>query len=990
VCPDENVLGAYVARALDARAREHVECHLDTCAACLLATSEFARSDESTFPEGIAGKPKEHEPAAGACIGRYRLLRYVGQGAMGRVYAAQDTQLDRRVALKLLRVDSRGLDDAHARMLREARAMAQLSHPNVVTVYDAGDADGRTFIAMEFVEGRTLAAWLAERKRPWQRTLDVLLAAGRGLSAAHAAGIVHRDFKPENVLIDSDERVAVVDFGLAATHRDHSPPSGPTGLDADAFSRSEVSTVSGTVLGTPRYMSPEQQKGLKVDARTDQFSFALVAHEALFGTLPVGDCRAPETPDADGPPPALYRAMCKGLSNDPMERYGTLEELLRALQDALAPRAPRFRAPLAATAATIFVGAAALFGARVLQRPTVVTVAPAAASASAAEMPRPGGRWTALILPLDNRAAEPLLDGTFERIVDRTLYPSHLIDSALGFTLRGLAREIDPAADTLTDGVLKGLTARPSAVAVVRSRSSREGGKLVLDLDAFRGLSTLPFFHAQERVRTPDEVVGAGVRLGSALRAALGDPAPAAEGGSLASEPLEVVHEWAIAQQLRLQEETEDALNHANRAVAAAPDFADAHVELARCFLSQHQTPEAAQQYALALRNESQLSEHERLLVLGESYDAQDEHVQAIALFERALAHWPYDLEVERRIVTNATAAGDFRLALELADRAASERPSVRTRTSLVAACLNNNQLERAAAEGEAALAAYDRPVAYLFIDTAVAEALMGQVGRAQAILTRMSSVDDEFADEGMADLALFEGRLADAEALLRRWTDAAEAKGDPGLARSEYLTLAELLLRRGDRAGAGRAATQALQGSEEEDALGHQYEILRALVDAGLAAKVLPKVDEWAKSGSSDRRMYARILEGDLARVAGRLDEAVSAYREAARVRDTWMIHAQLGAAYLLRKEWEEADQELSICWARRGEAALVSAPALHFLPSIVLGLARARDGQGRADASETYRQLVAIEPSPQNDPYATMARERLAALSGPPQAKR
>src|ERR1041385_1014931 len=217
------------------------------------------------------------ELVEGAQFGRFRIEQRLGAGAMGVVYVAHDTQLGRRVAVKVLRNQS---GPAEARLLREAQVMARLAHPNVVVLYDAGMVAGQMFIAMELVEGETLAAWL-ERRHSWQEVLERFLQSGRGLAAAHASGIVHRDFKPANVLVGTDGRARVLDFGVAreASELGTSPApvheGGPGAL-----------TETGTILGTPAYMAPEQRRGERATEASDQFSFCVSLWEGLAGARP--------------------------------------------------------------------------------------------------------------------------------------------------------------------------------------------------------------------------------------------------------------------------------------------------------------------------------------------------------------------------------------------------------------------------------------------------------------------------------------------------------------------------------------------------------------------------------------------------------------------------------------------------------------------------------------------------------------------------------
>ena len=302
-------------------------------------------------------KADEEDLEPGTMITRYRILTRLGAGGMGVVYRAHDAQLDREVALKVMRV-AEGGTDGRARMLREARAAAKIRHPNVVTVYDADVVHERVFIAMELIDGVTLKAYFRGRARAWREVVAVLLGAGEGLAAAHAAGLVHRDFKPDDVLVEAGGRVRVLDFGLARPAYDVEGPtlkSGSVEAVSDGPLVLRTLTQTGTVVGTPAYMAPEQHRGLAVDARSDQFSFCVTLFECLFKQRPfAGDTQAELTlnviegrlmlPGDRGDAPAeLMAALVRGLAVEPSARHSSLADLLHELRTILDKYEPRNR-----------------------------------------------------------------------------------------------------------------------------------------------------------------------------------------------------------------------------------------------------------------------------------------------------------------------------------------------------------------------------------------------------------------------------------------------------------------------------------------------------------------------------------------------------------------------------------------------------------------------------------------------------------------------
>ena len=276
-------------------------------------------------------------------IGRYLIQQRLGQGGMGAVFAGWDPELDRRVAIKLLAPSVRVTDTARLRMLREAQALAAISHPSVVSIYEVGVHEGLPFIAMEHVEAPTLRRWLRERPQ-WRDVLEVFLSAAAGLDAAHGRGIVHRDFKPSNAMVEAGGRVRVVDFGLAriAAFEEEEAPTDP----AMDLSATQSVTMTGAVVGTPAYMAPEQHLGAVVGPAADQYAFCVVLWEALFGIHPwysassqallgeIRDARPRKGTTPPGLPGAVRRVLRRGMRLEPRRRYPSMRSLIRELRSA--------------------------------------------------------------------------------------------------------------------------------------------------------------------------------------------------------------------------------------------------------------------------------------------------------------------------------------------------------------------------------------------------------------------------------------------------------------------------------------------------------------------------------------------------------------------------------------------------------------------------------------------------------------------------------
>ena len=310
----------------------------------------------------------EAPPQPGDRIGTFVVQRVLGAGAMGVVVLALDPELDRPVAIKLLAPHYGDGDVARQRLIREAQAVARLSHPNVVSVHQVGTHGERVYMVMEFVDGGTLAQWMRAQPRSVAEIVGVYRQAAQGLAAAHAAGLVHRDFKPDNALIGRDGRVRVSDFGLV-TPTGAEAGHGPTGtVNSEADARL---TQTGALLGTPAYMAPEQFAGLPVDARSDQFALCVALFEALHGVRPyggdnVGQLYASISAGKLEParradvPASLQGAIVRGLSADPHARHASMEALVAAL--AQVPAAPRTSGPPVAVAVAGLVAVLAIGG----------------------------------------------------------------------------------------------------------------------------------------------------------------------------------------------------------------------------------------------------------------------------------------------------------------------------------------------------------------------------------------------------------------------------------------------------------------------------------------------------------------------------------------------------------------------------------------------------------------------------------------------------
>ncbi len=347
-CLQDNSIAELLDGAADQARLAELEAHLDGCVACRQLLAGVAASSRTQAGAPRLGAEPSQELAPGSLLGGYSIERTIGEGAMGVVYLAHDAQLQRRAAVKLIRFRVHPRRDAlRARFVREAQAMARITHANVVGIYGVGvSPEGDLFIAMQLIEGGTVRQWLQERARGWREMLAVYLEAGEGLAATHARGLVHRDFKPDNVMVDQSGRALVTDFGLARATEAVLHEAGASEAEA---ARAQLSSIlvtgPGAIIGSPAYMAPEQMLSAFADARSDLFAFCVSLYEALYGERPFAGTTLEEVQASiraqavrpslqRGVPSGLRAALLPGLRAAPEQRPESISALLQELRRA--------------------------------------------------------------------------------------------------------------------------------------------------------------------------------------------------------------------------------------------------------------------------------------------------------------------------------------------------------------------------------------------------------------------------------------------------------------------------------------------------------------------------------------------------------------------------------------------------------------------------------------------------------------------------------
>ncbi|HTR53042.1 MAG TPA: protein kinase [Kofleriaceae bacterium] len=940
------------------------------------------RQDRPSRPSRPSGNTSEADFGP-----RYRVLARLGAGGMGEVYRAYDTQLKGNVALKIVRGDV-DHDSALARFRREIALARKVTSPNVLRVYDLAEHEGLQFLSMELVEGEDLAALLKREKRlPPPRALALFRQVCLGLLAAHAEGVVHRDLKPQNVLVDKDDRVRVADFGLARS-------IGESGL-----------TVTGEILGSPAYMSPEQVKGEPADERSDIYSAGVMLYQLITGTTPfkgdsahqVMEVRLHKAPRpiaevVEDAPPFVQRIVSRCLQLDPAQRYPSIASLIEELDRAGAATEPvargssRARYAVLGGAAGVVLAAGAVLAVLHAREPGEVTPAPAAnVPAPPAPVPptKPGaqpalpttGLVTVVVLPFENRTSEPAFESMLDTVLYFALRRSERIDPIGGGDLRAEAAAL--GSDVALDDVGKRLAERDRVeVVVARGTITSENAGFTLTLTAKNAGAGTTLVSKTAHAGSLGDVIAADVQLASELRVALGEQLTADERtrNSL-SASLEADREFTLGRDLSNVGDDENALAHLERAVAKDPEFAWAHDLLAVTNGNLGHDVSARASYALAIKGLDRIGERDRLKILGDYYrTVTEDYDRAVESYRQLLAKWPADPSAETNLSWAYEAMPNARLALEAAQRAAEHHPrDPIIRSNLPTFEIGAGQFTQAKQACEEAVRSSSRPDFQVYFALAFADVLLGDRDDALAAYAKIAELAPPVGTEASADFAIGEGRLAEATAMLEQRSAADLKAHSLESYEIDQLLLAEARLRQGNKAAARVAATHV---TKDPGALMFAAFVELAAGDDKRALAIAAKLShEVARS----RRASAKAIEAEALRVHGKPLDSMVAFEDVIHTEDKPLYHLWYARAAIDAGHFAEAYHDLQLALARRGEAALNFGgfPAYRIVPLFTYYLAKAQTGLGSPAAKASYQAFLAMLHEPDaSDIYAADAR--------------
>jgi tetratricopeptide (TPR) repeat protein/tRNA A-37 threonylcarbamoyl transferase component Bud32 len=955
-------------------------------------------------PEGTAsfGRNRTVTKSCGPLkrVKHYGLLSLIGKGGMGEVYLAQDAKLDRRVAVKFLPDSLNEEPKARERFLREAKAAAALDHPFICKVFEAGEFQGRSYIVMEYVEGKSLRDLIAEGPIPLPDALKAALEVAEALEAAHDKGIVHRDLKPANLMCTPQGHIKVMDFGLAKH-----VVSGETDVAAGALSRTMTAdpgrqsiTTPGMVVGTIAYMSPEQARGEPVDARTDIFSLGVVLMEMISGKHPFDKPTPIETLTSvlrDSPPPVhvkpkalipdVGRILNRAMAKDASARYAKIGEMAADIRDLLIEVAPGrwlgFKNPwVRAAAAVAGVAVLAVIGLYLLRPPGAGGPAPSPESVSV------------LITDVENRTGDPMFDGVLEQLLSIGLGGAEHISVYERGQARDLILRLDPAAEgRLTPQNARPLCVREGIQTVISASIRQEKNGYLITVRAEDSLKGRVLAETDQPIREKKDILKVADLISAKLMDGLGlipeDSSEALIKETFTTTSLEAMKAYADAQDLSAKGKNEDAIAAYNRAVDLDPNFGRAYAGLAAGYYARGEMQLAEGFYQEALERIGQMTDREKHRTRGGYYLFMNNFKRAIEEYTALLKLFPKDVAGRTNLALAHFMGYRMREAFEEGLGALEYEPdNLDNRYNQSWYALASGDFARAKQEARKTLE-IEPSYVKAFVVLALADVAEGRNSEAAGLYGQAAALGQQggsFGATGAADLAVYEGRLDEAAKILEAGIAADVKSGSDYRAADKSVVLAKVRSLRGDNDRAAEAAERAVKLSGREETL---FAAAQVLMEAGREDRARSIAGDLGKRVQDVHQAYAKMIGGYLSLSRGDTANAVRCFDEAQAFADTWLGRFALGRAYVEAGAFTEALSEFEKCEKRRGEALSVflnDLPTARYLDSLEYYVGRAEEGLGKsAAARDAYQAFLKIKANA--DPGQALvedARRRLGVL--------
>lgn len=951
------------------------------------SSAETLESSVLPHPQAARSDVSKRTPDFGP---RYRVERILGEGGMGTVYKAWDKELERPVALKLVRRDLTYDPDVSQRFKQELLLASKISHRNILRIHDLGDGPGDTkFISMAYVEGEDLHRLLKREKHfPLQRALNIARQLCAALEAAHAEGVIHRDLKPQNILVDHNDHVYVSDFGLAKS------------LEGDLGM-----TRTGQFLGTPRYMSPEQVDLSHVDARSDLYAFGLILCELVTGTLPFEHVDStmqmmyqrvhepPKDPKKLNPelPDYLAKIIQKCLERDVALRYQSAAEILADLDASHAPILNHHSRVASVVAkvverprnAWLVAAAAVLLLAGILVAPPVRHALFPGATLTAGKALAP---VSVLVADFTNHTGDPVFDGTLEPLFNVALEGASFVNAFSRGEAREAARKLPNPTDKLDEQASRLIAVSQGIGAVVIGSLSRRGDGYKISVEALDARTGNSIATADALAANKDEVLRDIPKLAAPIRKALGDTTPESVqfhtvSGGFSAASLEVVHLEAVGMAQQFEGKFEEALQSFSKAAELDPNFARAYSGMAASAINLDRQKDAEKYIKLAMEHEDRMTERERYrnrglfyLTTGNWQKCVDEYTQLVDRYpaERVGQSNLATCLAQLRNIPKAVEAG--RKVVEIAPKSALYRLNFSFLSSLNGDFKTGEQEARAALQLNPA-----SEVGFLILGEAqVGQGQLAQARESYQQLEKLSEMGSSMAATALADLALYEGRFEEAVRILERGAAADLAAKSPDGAANKFVALAYTQLSREKKGPAVKAAEQALANSQ---AVSIRFLAARVFVETGEVTKAQKLAAGLASELLVEPQAYAKIILGKVALKRGDAPGAIKALTDANNLLDTWIGRFELGRAYLQAGAFVEADSEFDRCVKRRGEALelfMDDVPTYGYFPPVYYYQGRVREGLKSPESVSSYHAYLNIREKAGEDPLLPEVRRR------------
>ena len=926
---------------------------------------------------------------------RYQIIQILGEGGMGAVYKAKDVELDRVIALKVIRPELASNPEILQRFKQELILARQVTDRNVIRIFDLGEANGIKFITMEYVEGESLYHILRRQgKVPVDEAVEIMRQMLSGLQAAHREGVIHRDLKPGNIMRDSQGRIVVMDFGLARS------------LEGDGMTR------TGTMMGTMEYMSPEQAQAKELDSRSDIFTVGLICYELLTGKMPyhadsvvasllkrMQERAAPPSDwDASIPEP-VSELVSRCLERDPADRWQSAQQILDRIDEIQGKRPLSVLAsspPSRLATADSVVQAPLPRPGKSTKRLVLGGLALAAVAGLAAaggwflrSRPRTGQAHktvTVLVADFTNHTGDPVFDGTLEPMFNVAMEGASFVRAYNRGTARKLAEKLPNPTDKLDEQSARLVALSQGVSAVITSEITLRGNAYRVSTMALDAATGNVLATSDASTSNKNDVVSVIPDLVAPIRKALGDTTPQASQleslrGSLTAASLEAVHQYGVAMEQQSAGKREEALASFQKAAELDQGFARAYSGMAASALPLGKVQDAEKYIKLAMQHEDRMTERERYRVRGLYYFVAGNFSKCIEEYSALVTRYPADNIGQGNLAACYARLRNFPKAVEAEAHAVEAAPKdAIERLYLGFYTSYSGDFQTGESHARAALAITPSPEAYL----AMAEAQVGEGKLSDAIetygkLQKQGDAGASIAASGLADIYVYEGRYTEAWKTLEQGITADVASKNIENAGDKLITLAniQLLLKKKDAAIA--SATKALSDNNSAKI---KFLAAQLFSESGQDAKAQNLANSLGSELDAEPQAYAKIISANLAAQRGDARTAIKELSDANALLDTWIGHFELGRVYLQSGQFVEADSEFDRCIQRRGETLelfLDNVPTFSHVPPVYYLQGRVREGMKTPSFVESYRTYLSIRGQAGEDPLLPEVHKRL-----------